>query len=264
MKAPPSIALLTRYPAIISWFKEDYPFVTSYDVMDAEIWNHQVIVLVTMNQIEGEVYQILDIWKRYMQFYQDSHKLALLGWLPNKGNFDNYLQIGKMPADLVAWARGAKTVEELIAIEYSGMKGKKKPIFPQLLGHPLKGKAGSILASHGEVTFQASLIKLRGLLTELEAYAADHSIESWFQTEDGQHAIQWYRHTLVDWEEGLPFFQLMPDYPELCQFLDIKEDLRRLFDHKMLPENSLSLTIEDYLEEIVTEITEFYEMDKKR
>ena len=244
------IALLNTQKLVTEWFRKDYPEVEICCKADERFLHAEVLILTSNYEIENMYFQILDLWKMYLKKNAERKRLCLLGWKAVKGTTPNYLHVEKMPESLLVWARNTQKVLQ-------------NPYFPELVDENIIPALAKIMHSHGNRALQQLLIQLRLPLHKLEIQlrkgyhpASENCSNDIQQTQEIMDRLK------VVWEIRNPWFSLMPDYPRLLEMEQIFEDWQRLKEGRQLATLPLSERIGDFLEDVVSEITDFYNMEK--
>ncbi len=244
------IALLSSSPVIRNWFQQDYSEVKVYTEVSEEMLESELVIIVSFYYIQERCYQLQALWERYINIRAKRKALAVLGWIPFQS--PNYLQITDMPDCINHWA--AKT-----------LAAKYKPALPKAIGADIRKPIRNLLLSHGDHTLHRQLILMRAPLRKVERQLrANYHLSTLLKGEDGQQ-LQQYVQTLKQlWQEAVPYFSLMPNYPDLKQYEEIEEKLHALIRRGTSFQPPLYIQIGAFLENTLTEITEFYELEHQK
>ena len=241
------IALLNTQQVTTEWFQQNYPEVVVCAQADDNFWEAEYMILMSFYELGDQYYQIVNLWKRFLEVRHKRKKLIILGWVPHTS--PNYIYWGKMPTSLKEWASQVQRVS-------------KKPAYPSFPDRDILASLARILYSHGQRSFQRLLIRVQIPLRKVErAQKTGKTIEEIMGLEAMKDARRTMGRLGSVWEERLGYFSLMPQFQELLQFERIWKEWLLLCEGQILSEPRLSRQIATYLDEIITDITSFYKMD---
>ncbi|MFK7925795.1 MAG: hypothetical protein AB8H47_27855 [Bacteroidia bacterium] len=244
------IALLNTEPLITEWFARDYPAVQVCTEANESFMEAEYMLLLSWYEIEGEFFQLLPLWEKYLRLRHNAKKLVLIGARPfAKGN--NYLQIGNMPSNWENWGKSVVRV-------------RQKPAFPDLVEKDLIYYIERILHSHGHRAFQKLLARVQTLLRPIERALQSGTQPSIIKTMPELSVLaEMMEELMAVWQARKVYFCLMPQYVGLRQFEAIYQKWIRLRDHQERIEPKLSLQIGQYIQKaIIEDVIRVYKMEK--
>ena len=145
-------SLLTTEPEIAEWFSENYPEMVICDRADDRFWDAELMIITAFYDIDGEHYQILDLWEKFVKIRHRRKKLIVYGWTEFYSK--NYLNAAQMPKLDSSWA---------LEVKRAGGKNDQKPRYPNLLDKDIVDSIGRLIHSHGERAFHK-------ILSEVQTY----------------------------------------------------------------------------------------------
>ncbi|MEL6672731.1 MAG: hypothetical protein AAFR61_11090 [Bacteroidota bacterium] len=244
------IALLAPWPAVSQWFAKHYPEVICSSYVTADLLLADVILITSLYEVEGHSYQVLNIWREYLNGTDEEKKLVVVGWLDRREN--NYFYLGQPPQNLEAW----------IGQEVQDFWGE--PEFPDLPDEDLLPLIEKRLLSHGLNTLQGMAIELAQVLQGLETLRDEGA--GWFglkSTPQFEEAIQCFKSWQHIWVKSEPFFALLPFYPELKTFRQVEEALAGFFEEGKGWGEDFSSLVSQFIKKNIRKVTKFYDLDKR-
>lgn len=239
-------ALLTNSPTIQQWFEKDYAEVCVYNEVSEEMRRSKAVIIISMYKVNANYFQILNMWKRYMRVRHPRHKLFVLGWEARR--FPNYLQINSMPENLAQYLKEGRMIKEDIN-------------YPNLVDRNILIPIKNFLYSHGDNTFHKILEQVRNPLGRVERELKNYRIEQLRETEEVKLLYRYTKKLKELWKSAQSFFELMPNYPEIKQYMELEQKLLSVLykGEKFSP--YVYLQIGTYLNEVLTETTSFYQLE---
>ena len=245
-----NIAILQPQAHIADWFRQTHPEIAICEVADGEFMGADCLMIQASYEIDGEYYQILDLWKRYLEVRNKRKKLLILGSSPSPS--PNLILSHQLSDDLLNQVQKAQII-------------RSKPLYPDLVHTDILPALGRILQSHGERAFQRSLIQARPALRAVER--ALKKMPNPQSEELRRLPVMQDASLLMDqlhtvWRIRKGFFSLMPHYSDLSRFDDLWQQWEQLRYKAVLPDTRLSIQLGIFLDEVVTDVTSFYKMEQ--
>lgn len=219
-----------------------------------QLLDQETILISSLYELEGRSYGLMDMWQHYCSVH-GSPRLVMMGWGTQSSKVENYLCVQRMPNNLPAWvAAHAREPYDLQPDEW-----------PHSVDTSIINPIRNFLLSHGDRTLHRLLIHVQELLMEMEVeegpLAENMSLSGLSETAMGQELRQRWLQLRQLWQHAQPYFALMPEYPHLQAFLSIDANLEALLERAQRPDPLLSDQITDYLEDQLTEVVEFYDLE---
>ncbi len=243
-------ALLNTQPLITEWFQRDYPEVkicgeVNETFLDAEIW-----IITAFYEVEGRLYQVLDLWKRFAEKQARRKKICILGW--SEFSSSNYWEVGAMPQSL---EEASKKM----------LRAEQKPMYPILIDRNIIPTLDRMLETHGVRALRELMITIRSSLLKVEKLIKEDSRRRGLESDtvflETVAAFQLLEKT---WQDRLPYFTLMPQFLQLEKCLDFLKKWKDMGKYPYsLPEPILSDQIKEYLI-VVKRICGLYNMEAKK
>ncbi|MCB0838474.1 MAG: hypothetical protein KDE26_26280 [Bacteroidetes bacterium] len=242
------VAFLNTEERIAQWFQKAYPGIHICKKADEQFQAAETLILNVSYKIDTEEFEILPMWKKFLEIRKNRKKLVVLGSTPFQSS--NYLCINQMPQDLEAWLGTTLRVSQ-------------KPSYPENNENSILRPLSKILHSHGDRAFQKLLIRVRDPLMKVEIMIRKgHHRESIKITKEWEETSLMMASLSRIWEARQAYFTLMPEYPRLKKFYLIEKAWKEMATTFTVPSPKLSIQIMNYLEDTITDITGLYKMEK--
>lgn len=242
------IAILQPKTFIENWFRQTHPEIVICEVADDEFMSADCLMIQASYEIDGEHYQILDLWRKYLEIRKKRKKLLVLGSSPYPS--PNLILRNKLSDSLLNQAKKAQIA-------------RKKPLYPDLPNKDILPALERILKSHGERAFHQLLIQVQRPLR-----AVEQSLQKLSRAEElSSHPAMEESNFLMDqiytvWNVRKSYFSLMPHYSDLSRFDNLWKQWIAIRDSRDIPTPKLSVQIGSFAEEVITDVTDFYKMDQ--
>lgn len=249
-------AFITHSPVFTDWLRRQYP--------DVEVWQeaqdgwktYDLILLAAYYKTERGFFQILTLWRKYLESKQSSHhkvRLGLIGWVSGSKAWSNYVSLFDPPPDISIWAEGLSPVSM-----------REPGSYPALPHEDILIPISRMMKSHG-VPFQEKLDRVLREVSRLEndvrKVAAGMS-ESILNGQQGKQTQQEFEALEAAWVSHRSLFALMPEFPELKRVENLFQAWHKWAQDRILPVPALSQQISAYTSDVVGEITAFYNMER--
>lgn len=207
-------------------------------------------------EVEGNTYQVVDIWKTFLGSQGRRKKLLVYG--TNSGKFSNYISVAADTQEFQAKCQNALKM----ANAHQG-DSENGNIYPATFIDPdlLTAISASVL-THKSNNFFDHLNTLRRSLEMLPSFSDE------VQTEEESRAEQLIRQCddLVRrlshlWQKSEPLFRWMPDYQQLLDIPDLIEHLENSRPDKYHTENDLAEVIKNCLGGGIRQLRRIYDLE---